>query len=77
MQCGEPNNPETQVGALISIPHVEKVESYINLAIQEGGTVLTGGTREMTGPPGPTPQGAFLRPTLISGLSHLSRTARE
>ena len=77
MQCGDPNNPETQVGALISIPHVEKVESYINLAIQEGGTVLTGGTREMTGPPGPTPQGAFLRPTLISGLSHLSRTARE
>jgi aminomuconate-semialdehyde/2-hydroxymuconate-6-semialdehyde dehydrogenase len=77
MQCGDPNNPETQVGALISISHVEKVESYINLAIQEGGTVLTGGTREMTGPPGPTPQGAFLRPTLISDLSHLSRTARE
>ena len=57
--------------------HVEKVESYINLAIQEGGTILTGGTREMTGSPGPTPEGAFLRPTLISGLSHLSRTARE
>ena len=56
---------------------VTKVESYINLAIQEGGTVLTGGTRAMTGHPGPTPEGAFLRPTLISGLSHLSRTARE
>jgi aminomuconate-semialdehyde/2-hydroxymuconate-6-semialdehyde dehydrogenase len=77
MQCGDPNHPETQVGALINMAHVEKVESYINLAIQEGGTILTGGTREMTGPPGPTPEGAFLRPTLISGLSHLSRTARE
>jgi aminomuconate-semialdehyde/2-hydroxymuconate-6-semialdehyde dehydrogenase len=77
MRCGDPNHPETQVGALISIPHVEKVESYIDLAIQEGGTILTGGTRAMTGSPGPTPEGAFLRPTLISGLSHLSRTARE
>jgi aminomuconate-semialdehyde/2-hydroxymuconate-6-semialdehyde dehydrogenase len=77
MQCGDPNHPETQVGALINMVHVEKVESYINLAIQEGGTVLTGGTRAMTGHPGPTPEGAFLRPTLISGLSHLSRTARE
>jgi len=77
MQCGDPNHPGTQVGALINMAHVEKVESYINLAIQEGGTILTGGTREMTGSPGPTPEGAFLRPTLISGLSHLSRTARE
>ena len=77
MQCGDPNHPETQVGALINMAHVEKVESYINLAIQEGGTILTGGTREMTGSPGPTPEGAFLRPTLISGLLHLPRTARE
>ena len=57
--------------------HLEKVESYINLAVEEGGTVLTGGTRAMTGLVGPDANGAYLSPTVISGLSHNSRCATE
>ena len=46
------------------------MESYIRLAAEEGGTVLTGGER-------PDLPGAFLRPTVISGLAPSSRTATE
>ena len=77
MICGSPEDESTQIGALISQEHMEKVESYIQLGIEEGGNVLTGGTREMTGQVGPSPEGAFLRPTVIDGLQHTSRTATE
>ena len=45
MRIGEPGDEATQIGTVISMTHLEKVESYINLAIEEGGTILTGGTR--------------------------------
>ena len=77
MICGSPKDESTQIGALISQEHMEKVESYIRLGIEEGGNVLSGGTREMTGQVGPSPEGAFLRPTVIDGLQHTSRTATE
>ncbi|MGA0331607.1 MAG: aldehyde dehydrogenase [Candidatus Poseidoniaceae archaeon] len=77
MICGSPENKATQIGALISIEHLQKVESYIQLGVEEGGTILTGGTREMTGMVGPTEHGAFLRPTIIDGLDPLSRTSTE
>ena len=77
MICGSPEDESTQIGALISQEHMEKVESYIRLGIEEGGIVLAGGTREMTGQVGPSPEGAFLRPTVIDGLQHTSRTATE
>ena len=77
MICGSPENKATQIGALISMDHLQKVESYIQLGVEEGGTILTGGTREMTGMVGPTEHGAFLRPTIIDGLDPLSRTSTE
>ena len=77
MICGSPEDESTQIGALISQENMEKVESYIRLGIEEGGNVLSGGTREMTGQVGPSPEGAFLRPTVIDGLQHTSRTATE
>ena len=77
MICGSTEDESTQIGALISQEHMEKVESYIRLGIEEGGNVLAGGTREMTGQVGPSPEGAFLRPTVIDGLQHTSRTATE
>ncbi len=77
MICGAPEDESTQIGALISMEHLQKVESYIELGIEEGGTVLTGGTREMTGQIGTTTDGAFLRPTIIDGLDYTSRTSTE
>jgi len=77
MVCGAPEDESTQIGALISMEHLQKVESYIELGIEEGGTVLTGGTRDMTGQIGTTTNGAFLRPTIIDGLDYTSRTSTE
>jgi aminomuconate-semialdehyde/2-hydroxymuconate-6-semialdehyde dehydrogenase len=43
LKVGHPMNSETNIGALVSKPHLEKVKSYIDIAEQEGGTVLSGG----------------------------------
>ena len=40
-----PTDPEAKLGALVSKPHLEKVMSYIDLAKEEGGSVLAGGTQ--------------------------------
>jgi len=77
MICGDPKDDATHIGALISQEHLQKVESYIELGVEEGGTILTGGTREMTSIPDANSDGAFLRPTIIDGLPHTSRTSTE
>ena len=75
MVVGDPADPESSLGAVISVDHRDKVERYIALAQEEGGQVLTGGTRPDLGPP--FDSGAFLRPTVIGGLSTACRTATE
>lgn len=75
MKVGDPADPETSLGALISHSHREKVESFVALAQEEGGTIETGGIRPELGDP--LDAGAFLRPTVISGLSTSCRTATE
>lgn len=64
-----------KMGALNSFQHREKVEGYIRLAIEEGGTIAFGGKRPNL--PKPFDKGAFLEPTIITGLSYKSRTATE
>ena len=75
MVVGDPADPESSLGALISTDHRDKVERYIALAKEEGGEVLTGGIRPELG--APLDAGAFLRPTVIGGLSTDCRTATE
>jgi aminomuconate-semialdehyde/2-hydroxymuconate-6-semialdehyde dehydrogenase len=70
-----PNDPSAKLGAMVSLPHLEKVLSYIDLAKEEGGTVLTGGTRVQL--PEPYDQGYYMRPTVIEGLSFDCRTNQE
>ncbi len=70
-----PDNPEAKLGAVVSKPHMEKVLSYVELAKEEGGTVLTGGTRVVLD--APYDQGYYLRPTVIEGLSYDCRTNQE
>ena len=72
---GDPSFEDTEFGSLVSHEHRDKVESYIKLAIQEGGTILSGGTRPELEPP--LDSGAFLLPTIIDDLAVDSRCARE
>ncbi len=70
-----PDDPHAKMGALVSKAHLEKVCSYIELAKEEGGTVLSGGVRvEM---PEPYQNGYYLRPTVIEGLRYDCRTNQE
>ncbi|TAH36462.1 MAG: aldehyde dehydrogenase [Planctomycetota bacterium] len=75
MKIGDPGDPKTELGALISPQHRDKVEGYVRLAKQEGGAVLCGGERPSLPPP--VANGAFLAPTVIAGLSPSCRTATE
>ena len=63
--------PGETMGSLISWDHREKVASYVELAKQEGGTIVCGGNR--VGPP----DGAFFQPTIITGLPIDCRVATE
>jgi aminomuconate-semialdehyde/2-hydroxymuconate-6-semialdehyde dehydrogenase len=70
-----PSDPEAKLGAIVSESHMEKILSYIELAKQEGGTVLTGGKRvHLTAP---YDQGYYIEPTIIEGLSYDCRTNQE
>lgn len=75
LTLGDPQDPSTQQGALVSAAHLDKVLSYVALARQEGGTVLCGGERVTV--PGRCQEGYFLRPTLIEGLPASCRTNQE
>jgi aminomuconate-semialdehyde/2-hydroxymuconate-6-semialdehyde dehydrogenase len=70
-----PSDPEAKLGAIVSESHMEKILSYIELAKEEGGTVLTGGKRVHL--PAPHDQGYYLEPTIIEGLSYDCRTNQE
>jgi aminomuconate-semialdehyde/2-hydroxymuconate-6-semialdehyde dehydrogenase len=43
LKVGNPMDADTNIGALVSKPHLEKVKSYIDISEQEGGTILCGG----------------------------------
>lgn len=72
---GDPKDNNSFMGAVVSQPHMEKVLSYVELAKEEGGTVLAGGERvEMDGD---LAEGWYLRPTIIEGLAFDCRTNQE
>ncbi len=75
MRVGDPLEESTDLGALISENHLNKVSGYIELARREGGTILTGGNRIMVR--GRCEGGYFLEPTVITGLSQQCRTNQE
>ncbi|MFD2566252.1 aldehyde dehydrogenase [Pseudotenacibaculum haliotis] len=62
LKVGNPFDADTNVGALVSKPHLEKVRSYIENAEAYGGTVLCGG-KEVTVEG--SENGYYLQPTVI------------
>ena len=72
---GDPLEEKTRIGALVSEGHMKKVLSYIELAKQEGGKILTGGKRVTI--TGRCEKGFFVEPTVITGLPADCRTNQE
>lgn len=72
LRVGDPLAEATNVGALVSKEHYERVNSYIEIARNDGANILTGGKR-----PEGIEKGYFLEPTIITGLDRTSRCVRE
>ena len=70
-----PMDPAAKLGAVVSKSHMEKVLSYIELAKEEGGAVLTGGHRVYL--EAPYENGYYIAPTIIEGLAYTCRTNQE
>ncbi len=76
LRVGPPADPSTDVGALVSAAHREKVEGYLKLAVKEGGTIACGGHRP-THLQAPYSSGFFLHPAVVTGLAPACRTSTE
>jgi len=75
LKQGDPLHAETQQGALVSEDHQNKVLSYIEHARQEQAKILCGCKKTVMS--GDLAKGFFVQPTLIEGLSHLSKVNQE
>ena len=74
LKIGNPFDAETNIGALVSKPHLEKVESYIKLAEKEGGKILCGGNRVTVKG---FENGYYLEPTVIEVFDNQCRVNQE
>lgn len=75
LKVGDPLDPDTDLGAIVSKPHLEKILHYVELAHQEGGRLLLGGER--VHPSGRCRDGWFMAPTVFEGLPPECRTNQE
>ena len=69
---GDPTNPGTICGPVISERQRDRVQSYLDLALAEGGRFACGGGR-----PADRDLGFFIEPTVVAGLTNEARVARE
>ena len=74
MRVGDPMDPNTQVGALISEAHMDKVLGYIARGRAEGAQLLVGGYRVTAGD---LANGFFVAPTVFDGCRDDMTIARE
>lgn len=74
IRVGEPLDPNTQMGSLISQGHMEKVLAYIDIGKQEGARLLTGGYRVQDGA---LARGAFVAPTVFADCVDEMRIMQE
>ncbi|MFT6192077.1 MAG: aminomuconate-semialdehyde/2-hydroxymuconate-6-semialdehyde dehydrogenase [Polaribacter sp.] len=74
LKVGHPSEATTNIGALVSKEHLEKVKSYIDIAAQEGGEVLFGGERVTVKN---FENGYYLQPTIIEVSDNKCRLNQE
>jgi aminomuconate-semialdehyde/2-hydroxymuconate-6-semialdehyde dehydrogenase len=75
LKVGNPLDKDTKVGAIVSQMHYDKVLSYLQLAKEEGGNILTGG--EAIHLEGDLKNGWYIAPTIIENLQYDCRTNTE
>ena len=74
LKVGHPSEPDTNIGALVSKPHLEKVMDYINIAKEENGKVICGGNKVIVKG---YENGYYLEPTVIEVPTDECRVNQE
>ncbi len=75
LKVGNPADNSSNLGAVVSKEHMDKILSYINLAKEEGGEILIGGNQVNL--EGEFALGYYIEPTIIEGLAYNCRTNQE
>jgi acyl-CoA reductase-like NAD-dependent aldehyde dehydrogenase len=70
LKVGDPLDPETQMGSLISAGHRDRVHGFVERGREEGAEVVTGGEA-------PNGKGAFYPPTVLAGVANEMEVAQE
>lgn len=73
VQAGDPRDPATAVGPMVSQKQLERVQRYIQIGIEEGAHLLAGGR----GLPEGIKAGWFVKPTVFSRVTNQMAIARE
>lgn len=73
LRVGDPNDPDTQLGPLVSRRQQRRVRDYIEIGQNEGARVVIGGTDMPDG----LDRGWYVRPTLFAAADNSMRIARE
>lgn len=76
LRVGDPQDPQIQVGALISEQHWNKVSGYVRTGIEEGAQLLAGGADKPADLPAHL-SGNFLLPTVLAEVKNTMRVAQE
>lgn len=74
LKVGHPSVSDTDIGALVSKPHLEKVKKYIDLGKEENGKILCGGNQVIVKG---YENGYYLEPTVIEIESDECRINQE
>jgi aldehyde dehydrogenase (NAD+) len=72
VKVGDPRDPATTIGPMVSQTQWERVQRYIRLGLEEGARLLTGGEGRPEGL-----SGYFVRPTVFTDVKNDMRIARE
>jgi aldehyde dehydrogenase (NAD+)/betaine-aldehyde dehydrogenase len=70
IRVGDPLDPETQMGSLISNAHRDRVHGFVERGVAEGAEVVTGGELG-------DGKGAFYRPTVLAKVENAMEVAQE
>ncbi|ATU95459.1 aldehyde dehydrogenase [Phyllobacterium zundukense] len=69
---GDPLDPQTKMGAIVSKNQLDRVLDYIEVGSKEGATLLSGGKQHLT-----ETGGYFVEPTVFDGVTNSMRIAQE
>jgi betaine-aldehyde dehydrogenase len=72
LKVGDPMDPETFIGPLVSSGQRDNVERYLDIARAEGADIATGGRR-----PESVGEGWYVEPTLLASVTNAMRVAQE